>query len=45
MGQLVCNEVEATVMVLSVYEAEPIDFASAFAAVEAGEERRGEEQE
>jgi hypothetical protein len=37
MGQLVCNEVEATVMVLSVHEAESIDFASAFAAVE----RRG----
>jgi hypothetical protein len=55
MGQLVCNEVETTVMRLSLYEAEPIDFAFASAAVggrggggregEKGEEEEDEEGE
>jgi transcription elongation factor Elf1 len=47
MGQLVCNEVETTVMRLSLYEAEPIDFASASvsAAMEGEEEGKKEEDE
>jgi len=43
MGQLVCNEVETTVMRLFLYEVEPIDFASASAAVE-GEANEDEEE-
>jgi ribosomal protein L12E/L44/L45/RPP1/RPP2 len=47
MGQLVCNEVETTVMRLSLYETEPIDFAfaCASAAVEGEEEEEEEEDE
>lgn len=43
MGQLVCNEVETTVMRLFLYEVEPLDFASASAAVE-GEAKEDEEE-
>lgn len=43
MGQLVCNEVETTVMRLFLYEVEPIDFASASATVE-GEAKENEEE-
>jgi len=43
MGQLVCNEVETTVIRLFLYEVEPIDFASASATVE-GEAKEDDEE-
>jgi hypothetical protein len=43
MGQLVCNEVETTIMRLFLYEVEPIDFVSGSGAVE-GETNDDEEE-